>query len=136
MGFNCASFGIARNLLRAGDERPKPNGERLQEYSDADQASLELGLFSDTPIYPDFEILKLADSLTFLASQIGVNDPLMQKILAGKSPRERAAELINGTQVRDVAFRKRLYDGGAAAVAAANDPMIEVARLVDPEARA
>ena len=136
MAFNCASFGIARNLLRAGDERPKPNGERLQEYADANQASLELGLFSDTPIYPDFEILKLADSLSFLASQIGVNDPLMQKILAGKSPRERAAELINGTHVRDVAVRKRLYDGGAAAVTAANDPLIEVARVVDPEARA
>jgi len=136
MGFNCASFGIALDLLRAGDERAKPNGERLQEYSDSRKESLELGLFSDTPIYPDFEILNLADSLTFLAGQIGVNDPLMQKILAGKSPRERSAELINGTQVRDVAFRKRLYEGGASAVAAANDPMIEIARLVDPEARA
>ena len=37
----------------------------------------------------------------------------MQKILAGKSPRDRAAELINGTKVRDVAFRKQLYEGGA-----------------------
>ena len=60
----------------------------------------------------------------------------MQKILAGKSPRERAAELINGTKVRDVAFRKQLYEGGAGAVSAANDPMIELARLVDAEARA
>ena len=38
--------------------------------------------------------------------------------------------------MRDVAFRKQLYDGGAAAVSAANDPMIELARLVDPDARA
>jgi hypothetical protein len=35
-----------------------------------------------------------------------------------------------------VAFRKKLYDGEAAAVSAANDPMIELARLIDPEARA
>jgi hypothetical protein len=35
-----------------------------------------------------------------------------------------------------VAFRKRLYEGGASAVSAANDPMIELARLVDADARA
>ena len=60
----------------------------------------------------------------------------MQKILAGKSPHDRAVELINGTKVRDVAFRKQLYDGGAQAVSAANDPMIELARLVDADSRA
>jgi hypothetical protein len=136
MAFNCESFGIARTLLRAGDERPKPNGDRLREFSDSGKVSLELGLFSDKPIYPDLEILTLADSLTFLAGQLGANDPLVLKIFAGKAPRDRAAELINGTKVRDVGCRKRLYAGGASAVAAANDPMIELARLVDADARA
>ncbi len=134
--FNCESFGLARTLLRAGDERPRPNGERLREFSDAGKASLELGLFSEKPIYTDLELLSLADALTFFAAQLGVRDELVQKVLAGKSPRDRAAELIHGTKVRDVAFRKRLYEGGASAVAAANDPMIEVARLVDEESRA
>jgi hypothetical protein len=134
--FNCESFGLARTLLRAGDERPKPNGERLREFSDAGQASLELGLFSEKPIYADLELLSLADALTFFATQLGVHDSLVQKVLAGKSPRDRAAELIQGTKVREVAFRKRLYQGGSAAVAAANDPMIEVARLADEESRA
>ena len=135
-GFNCESFRLARTLLRAGEERPKPNGERLREYSDSGKLSLELALFSDKPIYSDFEILTLADSLTFLAGQLGADDPLVQKVLAGKSPRDRAAELIATTKVRDVAFRKHLYEGGAAAVTAARDPMIELARLVDPAARA
>jgi len=135
-GFDSDSAAIARSLLRAGDERPKPNGERLREYGDAPRASFEQQLFSDKPIYPDMEIVTLGDSLTFLVEQLGFRDPLVQKILAGKSPRERAAELINGTQVRDVALRHKLYDGGAAAVAAAHDPLIEVERLIDPEARA
>ena len=135
-GFECNSFGIARTLLRAGDERPKPNGERLREFSDANKASLELGLFSTAPIYPDMEILRLSDALTFFATQFGGDNPMVQKVLAGKSPRERAAELINGTQVRDVSFRQKLYEGGASAVTAANDPMIELARLIDPDARA
>ncbi|HWB58179.1 MAG TPA: S46 family peptidase [Chthoniobacteraceae bacterium] len=134
--FNSNSFSIARILLRAGDERPKPNGERLPEFSDSNKAPLELALFSPKPIYEDMEILKLADSLTYLANELGIEDPLVKKILAGKSPGERAAELINGTKVRDVAFRKQLYDGGVAAVKAANDPMIELARLVDPDSRA
>jgi len=135
-GFISESFRIARTLLRAGEERPKPNGDRLREFSDSGKASLELALFSEKPIYADLEALTLADSLTFLASELGVDDPLVQKVLAGKSPRDRAVELINGTKVRDVTLRKRLYEGGTNAVAAANDPMIELARLVDPESRA
>jgi hypothetical protein len=134
--FQGESFDLARTLLRAGDERPKPNGDRLREFSDSGKVSLELGLFSEKPIYTDLEILKLADALTFLAGQLGLSDPLVKKVLAGRSPCERAAELINGTRVREVAFRKRLYEGGASAVAAANDPMIELARMVDGEARA
>ncbi|HEU0039106.1 MAG TPA: S46 family peptidase [Verrucomicrobiae bacterium] len=134
--FNCESFHLARSLLRAGDERPKPNGERLREFSDSGKVSLELALFSEKPIYTDLEILTLADSLTFLCGKLGATDPLVQKTLAGKSPRDRAVELINGTKVRDVALRKKLYEGGASAVSAANDPMIDLARLVDADARA
>jgi hypothetical protein len=129
------SFYTARSLLRAGDERPKPNGERLKEFGDARRESFELNLFSDKPIYTDLEIVKLADALTLFAENAGFEDPLVQKVLDGKSPRERAADLITGTKVRDVAFRKQLYEGGARAVAAAQDPMIELARLVDERAR-
>jgi hypothetical protein len=133
--FRCDSFLIARTLLRAGDERPKPNGERLREFGDSSKESLELELFSEKPIYPDLEILSLADSLTYLVGQLGVTDPLVKQILAGRSPSERAAELINGTKVREVSFRKQLY-AGAAAVSAARDPMVELARLIDEESRA
>ncbi|HEX3800465.1 MAG TPA: S46 family peptidase [Verrucomicrobiae bacterium] len=134
--FRCQSFGIASQLLRASDEFPKPNGERLREFSDSGKVSLELSLFSEKPIYTDLEILLLSDSLTRFATEFGGKDPTVKKVLAGKSPHERAVELINDTKVRDVAFRKKLYAGGAAAVTAANDPMIELARLIDPEARA
>lgn len=135
-GFYSDSFGYARSLLRAGDERPKPNGERLREFSDARRESFEQQLFSEKPIYADLEIVKLSDSLSFFVATLGAGDPLVQAVLAGKSPRQRAADLINGTQVRDVAFRKKLYAGGAAAIAAAKDPLIEVARAIDTEARA
>ncbi|HUR57200.1 MAG TPA: S46 family peptidase [Opitutaceae bacterium] len=134
--FMSDSFGTARALLRAGEERPKPNGDRLKEFGDARKESFELQLFSDKPVYADLEILLLSDALTLLAENLGFDDPLVQRVLNGQSPRERAATLINGTKVRDVAFRKKLYEGGASAVQAAKDPMIELARLVDAESRA
>ncbi len=133
--FACDSFGIARMLLRAGDEFSKANGERLREFGDAGKESLELGLFSDKPVFEDLEILGLADSLTFLAEKLGPSDPMVVRVLDGKSPRARARELVRTTKVRDVGFRRQLYAGGAAAVNAAADPMVEAARMVDGEAR-
>jgi hypothetical protein len=135
-GFNCELFHIARALLRAADELPKPNAERLREFGQAGLESLEFQLFSEKPIYDDFEQLKLADSLTWLATHLGYTDALVQKVLAGKSPRQRAAELVRGTKVKSVAVRKRLYEGGKTVVDAAADPMIELARGIDDDARA
>ena len=133
--FYSTLFKYARRLLRAGDERPKPNGERFSEFRDSNKESLELDLFSTAPIYDDVEQITLTDSLTDLAAAFGANDPLVQQVLVGKSPRDRAAELVKGTKLKDVAFRKQLYEGGAAAVTAAHDLMIELARLVDGPAR-
>src|SRR5437016_8294324 len=135
-GFYSTLFKYARRLLRAGDERPKPNGERFPEFRDSNKESLELDLFSTEPVYDDMEQVMLTDSLTDLATRFGYNDPLVQKVLAGKSPAARALELIKGTKLKDVAVRKQLYEGGAAAVTAAKDPMIELARVIDGPARA
>jgi hypothetical protein len=135
-GLFATPFFIARSLVRAAEEFPKPNEKRLSEYSDSKKKSLELQLFSHAPIYSDLEMAKLADSLTWLCEVLGYDNELVQQILAGKSPRQRAAELISGTKLADVGERKRLYDGGKAAIAASNDPMIKLALLVDPAARA
>jgi hypothetical protein len=135
-GFNSDLFKYARRLLRAGDERPKPNGERFPEFRDSNRESLELDLFSTEPIHEDLEQVILTDSLTDLATRFGSSDSLVQKVLAGKSPTARAIELIRGAKVKDPAVRKQLYEGGATAVKAANDPMIELARLIDAPARA
>jgi hypothetical protein len=133
--FYSTLFKYARRLLRAGDERPKPNGERSPEFRDSNRESLELDLFSTEPIYDDVEQATLTDSLTDMAAAFGASDPLVQHVLAGKSPTDRAAELVKGTKLKDLALRKQLYAGGASAVTAAHDPMIELARLIDGPAR-
>jgi len=135
-GFNSTLFDIARNIARAVEEKTKPSGQRLREFRDSNLESLEFQLFSEEPLYDDFEQVKLADSLTWLVKQLGYSHPLVQKVLAGKSPQTRAAELVLGTKVKDVALRKRLYAGTPADVEAAHDPMIEMVKLVDADARA
>lgn len=135
-GFYGETFTFARQLLRSGEERSKPDGERLPEYSDAARESFELDLLSERPVYPDMEIVTFTQSLTWLAAKLGGDDPLVKRVLDGKSPADRAAQLVLGTKVGDVQFRKRLYAGGAAACTEAKDPMIEFARLVDADARA
>jgi len=134
-GFNTVLFGFARTLVRLADESAKPNGERLPEYTDARRASLEQALYSPAPIHTDFEKLKLADSLGFMVELLGADNPLVKQVLDGKSPEARANELIDGTKLGDVEFRKQLAKGGKEAIAASTDPMIVVARLVDPKAR-
>ncbi|MGL4419749.1 MAG: S46 family peptidase, partial [Gemmataceae bacterium] len=133
--FSSSYFAIARQLVRATAEKAKPNGERLREYADARLPSFEDQLFSDEPHYDDFETLKLADSLTLFATTYGMNDPMVQQVLGGKSPQARAFELVSGTKVKDVAERKKLYAGGTAAVDASTDPMILLAKMVDEKSR-
>jgi hypothetical protein len=128
-------FKYARLLVRAADERVKPNGERIPEFRDSAHESLELELFSTEPIYDDYEILRLTDSLSDFASQFGADNPLVQKVLAGKSPHGRAVELVSGSKLKDVATRKDLYKKDAAALQAAHEPIIDLARLVDGPAR-
>jgi hypothetical protein len=134
-GFYSTLFKYARRLLRAGDERPKPNGDRFPEFRDSNRESLELDLFSSEPIYDDFEQLMLTDSLTDLASHFGYYDPLVQKVLAGKSPADRARQVVTETKLKPPTVRRQIYEGGAAAVTAAQDPLIELARIIDGPAR-
>jgi hypothetical protein len=134
-GFNTTTFGIARTLVRLAAESDKPNAQRLPEYTDARRASLELSLYSPAPIHDDFEKLKLADSLAFMVELLGADHPLGKQILNGKTPEARATELIEGTKLKDVAFRKELAAGGSKAIAASTDPMIVLARTIDPKAR-
>jgi hypothetical protein len=134
LAFNSALFQTARTLLRLADESAKPNGERLREYRESNMPSLKQGLYSEAPIYEDLETVTLADSLSNWL-EVAPNDPLVQQVLAGKSPQERASELVRTTKLRDVAARKALGEGGKAAVDASTDPMIQAARMVDARAR-
>ncbi len=135
-GFNTVLFNFARTLVRMAAENEKPDADRLPEFTKSRRASLELALYSPAPIHDDLEKMKLADSLEFMVEVLGADHALVKRVLEGKTPEARAAELVDGTKLKDPAFRKQLAEGGQSAVAASNDPMIMLARSIDTEARA
>jgi Peptidase S46 len=134
-GFNSTLFGFARTLVRAAAELPKPNEKRLREFGDAGLKTLKNDLFSEEPLYPDYEMATLSDSLGWLCEQLGYQDPLVQKVLAGKTPQARAYQLVHDTKLFDVKSRQRLFDGGQKAIDEVKDPMIRLAEQVDADAR-
>ena len=134
--FNSALFFNARTLVRLAAEGAKPNAERLAEYTEARRASLEMGLFSEVPLYQDLEKIRLANSLAFLRDELGAENATVKKVLNGKDPAARAAELVDGSKLQDAAYRKQVAEGGAKAIEDSTDPMILLARSVDGEARA
>jgi Peptidase S46 len=135
-GFNSVLFDYARHLLRAAAEQPKSDGDRLEEYRESARASFEFNLFAQNPVYADLETLKLTDSLTLLAEEKGWSNPVLQALLKGKSPQERAAEAVRGTQLASADTRRQWYLGGQKFLDRQADPMLELARLTDDPARA
>ncbi len=128
-------YGIAEKLtLMAGEDR-KASGDRYREFRDSNRESLQQELFSEAPIYEDLERMQLADELARLIDDRGGNDPLVVAALAGKSPKQRAAEIIAGTKLMQVAERKKLAEGGSSAIAESKDPMILLAKAMEPEYR-
>lgn len=135
-GFNSRLFRYARELVRAAAERPKPNADRLREYRDSVLPELEQQIGAAVPIYPELEQLTLSFSLERMREWLGPDDPVVHKLLATESPDSLASSLVTASKLADPAERLRLWHGGAAVVEASRDPMILLARDIDPEARA
>src|ERR1019366_461746 len=126
----------ARDIVRAAGEKQKPSNQRIRGFQDSALPTLEQRLFSTAPIYKSLEQALLAESLAEVQDVLGADNADVKKALAGKTPDERAKELIDGTKLDDVAVRKQLYEGGEAAVEASNDPLIALMRQIEPDALA
>jgi hypothetical protein len=135
-GFNSILFRYARLLVRGADERLKPNTQRLHEYTDSALPRIEQQLDARVPVLAEAEVLTLSFSLQRMREWLGPDNPLLKSIFLKDSPESLATRLVAETKLDDPAVRKRLWDGGKAAVDASHDPMIEFARLVDGDSRA
>ena len=128
-------FQIAMDLVLIAAEDQKPIEERLSGFTEASRESLLRSLLSTAPIYEDLEQVKLADEISILVEKRGADDPLVRGILAGKSPRQRAAELVTKTKLISVEQRQRVLDTGQKAIDESTDPLILLARSLESEYR-
>ncbi|QIK79971.1 S46 family peptidase [Sphingomonas piscis] len=128
-------FDYALTLVRAADERSKPNGERLPAYSDSALPLLEKTLLDERPVYPWLDSLMMEWSLSKAREYLGVDHPQTRLLLGKESPEGLARRLVSGSSLADAKVRKALWDGGAAAIAASKDPMILYARALDANER-
>ena len=126
---------LAARIVQYVTEIRKPDGDRLAGYHESQLESLRQQVFSPAPIYADMEISRLVNALALDLSETGPNDPFIKTVLGGKAPLEVATALVTGTRLSEPAFRRQLVDGGEAAVAASSDPMIVLARKLDPMRR-
>ncbi len=128
-------YSLAMNLVLLAAEDQKPNGDRLREFTDSGRESLLQKLTSTAPIYRDLEQVKLADELSRLIELRGAEDDLVVTVMAGKGPRDRAAEILAGSKLDEVPERQKLIDGGINAVNASDDTLIALAQTLQDEYR-
>ncbi len=129
-------LGWARTLVRGAAERTKPNEERLREYTDAALPRVNASLFAQTPLYPEYEKIRLQWALEKLRERLTADHPFVRELLATQSPAQLAASIVEGSKLGDVEVRKALWEGGQAAIEASDDPAIVLMRRTDPAARA
>ena len=133
--FNSQLFVHARALVRAAAERGKPNESRLAEFTEARLAAVKQGLEAPSPVYADFEVLRLSFGLERMREWLGPDHPVVRQVFGNDSPDTIANRVVRDSKLSDPATRLALYEGGQAAVAASQDPMTKLAALVDPAAR-
>ncbi len=123
---------IASTLVRYSEEVGKPNQSRYEEFRDSKLESLKFNLFSPAPIYADMEEAILASWLTDAKQTLGADDPFVRAALQGSTPAVLAKSVMTGTKLGDAAVRKALFEGAADAIKKSDDPLIALARRVEP----
>jgi hypothetical protein len=129
-------LGQAIALNRYAVEIGKPDGQRLEEYQDANFPALKQEIISTAPIHPELEKTFLAWWLTKVREDLGTTDSDVRALLGKKSPEEIANAIVEGTKLADAELRAQLLAGGAGAIDAYHDPLIDFARTLDVPARA
>lgn len=125
----------AGQIVRLTTEVTRPNEKRLEEFVDSALPSLKNEIFSAAPLYDDLEEAVLADRFAQARDVLGASHPFVLAVLAGQTPEAAAHALVLGTRLKDVKVRESLVNGGTKAVLASGDPLIVLARKVDPLAR-
>lgn len=126
---------LAGAIVRLPQQAALADSLRLPQYRGKGIEMIRAQVLRDQPVDLELEKSQLAAQLAAAMKELPANDPFLLTVLGGRSPEVAAEALMDGTKLGDVAVRKQLVEGGAAAVSASTDPLIAVARRIDPIAR-
>jgi hypothetical protein len=129
-------LGQAMALNRYATEAGKPDGRRLEEYTDANLPTLKQRIVSPAPIHAELERTMLAWWLQKVRDNLGSRDTDVEALMRGRSPEEIADAIIGGTRLMDVGVRTQLLASAPASIDAYQDPLLDFARALDAPARA
>ncbi|WP_257304933.1 S46 family peptidase [Geothrix campi] len=132
---NSTLLGYALSLVRIAEEEHLPSEKRLPEYSDTNLKTAKARLAIHAPFYQEQEIFLFTKGLEAAAKDLDGAHPYIQAMLGGKSAAEAARAAVTGSKLSDPEFRKALLAGGRKAIAESQDPMILLARKLDPLSR-
>ena len=123
---------FAQQIITYHIETAKPDAQRYPEYRDARLEALRSSILSPAPVYPEMEEAALTAWFVEARKTLGANDPFVRAALGNAEPAEVVGRALRETKLTDPAARKALLEGGAAAIGASTDPMITLARRVEP----
>ncbi len=132
---NSTLLGYALSLVRIADEEALPSEQRLPEYSDANLKNAKTRLGVPGPYYKEQETFLFTKGLEEAARELGPQHRFVKAMLGGKSAAEVAKAAVAGSRLSDPEARKALLAGGKQAIADSQDPMILLARKLDPIGR-
>ncbi len=125
----------ARTLVRAAQERGKPDAVRLPDYLDARLPQVARSVLDPKRADPTLERLDLEFWLLKVRETLGVDSPQSRALIGDSSP-EALAVSLSRSRLADPAVRQALWTGGLPAVQASDDPLIRFVLATDPVARA
>ncbi|HVF47249.1 MAG TPA: S46 family peptidase [Pyrinomonadaceae bacterium] len=126
---------IAQQIVTYHLETAKPNDKRYPEYRDTRLEAFKIALLSPAPIYPEMEAATLTAWLEEARKQLGTDDPFIKAALGNADPAEVVGRAVRETKLTDPGARRALLEGPASAITASTDPMITLARRIEPIAR-
>ncbi|MFN8574855.1 MAG: S46 family peptidase [Gemmatimonadaceae bacterium] len=125
-------LGLVLQMVRIPAEEAKPDSLRLPAMRGAVIGQVKAAAGRALPFDLRQEQAFLTTQWDAALAALGRGDPFVKAAMGDRSPAEAVRALFAGTKMMDPAARKALLDGGAGAMSASTDPMVVLARAIDP----
>ncbi len=101
---------------RETDKTVDKNEERIE--------NLERSLLAPIPFYKDLEEVMLRSQLVIAAKNLDEDDPFLKAVLKGRTPEQAAKEIIAGSKIGDIEYRRQLLGGNSSSVENSDDTFL------------